>query len=169
MITPEQWGPPLWSLLHEFAVDVDAEKVVAAHCYGGARVDLEDAFDHMVNTLPAVLPCDKCAKSFSKILRGRPRHGNEAATVYLGDLHDRVNAKLKKTKKQLLYGGHSRGKSLMGVGGAENDHDNDICALLHRLATTPLTPGGGQAEAREAFFASMEHLLRSRGDDRFFT
>lgn len=74
---PEQWGPYAWRVLHSLAT-----------------VTSQDQLEAVLSTFALAVPCDACRTHLSRMIATRriPRD----TVRFLFDLHNEVNARLKK-------------------------------------------------------------------------
>ena len=90
---PEQWGPPVWTLIHQTSALYDPLK----HKY----------FVKWLQTLALLLPCAKCRANFVRMLGSESKASQLAQlrtkaefSKFCFDLHSEVNQKHRSAEKK---------------------------------------------------------------------
>ena len=91
--SPELWGPSMWFMVH----------LIAATYPDNPSAADKASYAAFFKSLQNVLPCPGCAKGYQTIISTEPTKLNarvfgsrEALFKWTVDVHNRVNAKLKK-------------------------------------------------------------------------
>jgi len=98
IITKNDWGPPIWMMIHFFAANLKQDKI--------------KHYNEFINSLTYVIPCDECRKHLRDNLNKNPlilnnNSNNHSVFEWSCNLHNIVNSQLKKTVypycKSLFY------------------------------------------------------------------
>ena len=83
---PQVWGPPMWYMLH------------VASTYANMTQDGVD-WQNVIKSLPFIIPCLECREHARKFIESTPMLLPNAnyLFVYLAKMHNRVNARTKKS------------------------------------------------------------------------
>ena len=98
---PKVWGPPLWKKLHTITFDypehIDENNPQDVAIKKGVR--------QLFLELRSAIPCKECRTSYRRFIKQFPvephLHSRDSLSRWLYDIHNMVNAKLRKKENDL--------------------------------------------------------------------
>lgn len=99
---PKVWGPPLWRKLHKITFEYP-EQIDNSN---PQDINIKNSVRRLFMELRTAIPCKECRDSYKVYIKRRPidphLHSRYALSKWLYDIHNMVNAKLRKKERDLF-------------------------------------------------------------------